>query len=164
MSSMVHPPANPSLVPSMRIMRRSESSPDTCSCKSHATWCLHMVSCFEVLQLHTVSYYIDISPNYSLNIPKTSVLCLRGLGPRAQLTGRAQRAWLSHGRGLALGISACAAVHGQLGLTGTPYMYAAACSPCCVYEQAGVACEALLRACLARVLNVGDLPQTARKC
>jgi hypothetical protein len=30
-----------------------------------------------------VSYYIDISPNYSLNIPKTAVLSLCGLGPGA---------------------------------------------------------------------------------
>jgi hypothetical protein len=30
-----------------------------------------------------VSYYIDISPKYSLNIPKTAVLSIRGLGPGA---------------------------------------------------------------------------------
>jgi hypothetical protein len=30
-----------------------------------------------------MSYYIDISPNYSLNIPKTAVLSIRGLGPGA---------------------------------------------------------------------------------
>jgi hypothetical protein len=66
----------------------------------------------KVCKVVLLSYYIDISPNYSLNIHKTAVLSLCGLGPGALLTGRAQRAWLSHGRGLALRILACAAVHG----------------------------------------------------
>jgi hypothetical protein len=58
-----------------------------------------------------MSYYTDIYRNYSLNIYKTAVLSPCGLGLWAQLTGRAQRAWLI-GHGMVLGISACMTVHG----------------------------------------------------
>jgi hypothetical protein len=53
---------------------------------------LHSISCTmfsaananhsEMPSCH-LSYYIDISPKYSLNIPKTAVLSIRGLGPGA---------------------------------------------------------------------------------
>jgi hypothetical protein len=56
-------------------------------------WCiesLHLIlntgNCWIEVACNTfqyLSYYIDISPKYSLNIPKTAVLSIRGLGPGA---------------------------------------------------------------------------------
>jgi hypothetical protein len=45
--------------------------------------CSKRMRFFPVSSPQAVSYYIDISPNYSLIIPKTAVLSIRGLGPGA---------------------------------------------------------------------------------
>jgi hypothetical protein len=52
-----------------------------CLCAHHRVESIHAEN--KIFELHVVSYYIDISPNYSLIIPKTAVLSIRGLGPGA---------------------------------------------------------------------------------
>jgi hypothetical protein len=55
---------------------------------------------------------LTLISHISYSLYKMPILFLAWVSPGVQLIGRAQRAWLSFGRGLALGVSACAAVHG----------------------------------------------------